>query len=129
MSLLIGEAVAADTVATTETPVAPLPEQLTVEKMMQDNLLILAALFSIFYFILIRPQQKRVRAHQEMVKGLAKGQKVATVGGLIGSITKFEGDNVVILEVAQGVKVRVTRSSISETLSTDAVAAESANDN
>lgn len=128
MSFVIGDAVAAETVATTETPAAALPEQLTVEKMMQDNVLIMAALFSIFYFILIRPQQKRLRKHQDLIKSLTKGQKVATAGGLIGTITKFEGENVVVLEVAQGVKVRVTRSSVSESISGDA-AAESANDN
>jgi len=128
MSLVISNAWAQDKAGTTaETGVSSHPE-LSPEKMMTDNLLVMAALFSIFYFILIRPQQKRLKAHQELVKGLDKNQKVITSGGLIGTITKLEGDDVVVLEVAQGVKVRVARSSISEVFKGEA-SSESANDN
>ena len=62
------------------------PYQLTAEKMMTDNLMILGLLFFIFYFILIRPQQKRAKQHQAMIGNLQKGSKVITNGGLIGSI-------------------------------------------
>ena len=104
------------------------PYELTAEKMMTDNLLMLGALFFIFYFILIRPQQKRLKFHREMLKSLAKGNKVMTSGGLIGTIAKLEGDDVVLLEVAQGVKLRVAKSSITDVLDNKA-ASESANDN
>lgn len=104
------------------------PYQLSAEKMMMDNLFILASLFFIFYFLLIRPQQKRVKLQQEMLKGLAKGNKVITSGGLIGTIVKFEGDDIVVLEVAQNVKLRVARAAVSEVMS-DKAGAESANDN
>lgn len=107
---------------------APAPYDVSSEKVMMDNLLILGMLFFIFYFILIRPQQKRLKAHQSMLKDLEKGNKVVTTGGLLGSIVKFEGDDVVQLEIAQGVKVRVARSAISDIV-TDAASGASANDN
>lgn len=105
------------------------PYELTAEKMMLDNLLILGLLFFIFYFILIRPQQKRVRAHQDMVKGLQKGNRVITSGGLIGVISKFEGDDVAVLEVAPNTKVRVTRASIAGVRDNSVGVGDTANDN
>ena len=95
---------------------------------MMDNLLILGMLFFIFYFILIRPQQRKLKAHQKMLKELAKGNKVITSGGVIGTIHKFEGEDIVQLEVAQGVKLRVARSAITDVLN-DAAASAIANDN
>ena len=116
--------------ATTTQTATAVPEALSAEKMMQDNLLILGLLFFIFYFVLIRPQQKRVKMHQEMIKGLQKGSKVITNGGLIGTITKFEGDEIAVVEIAQGVRVRIAKSSISEVAEGKyAAAGESANDN
>jgi preprotein translocase subunit YajC len=130
--LLIGDAWAADQTpaasATTADGAADVPYQLTAEKMMQDNLLILGLLFFIFYFILIRPQQKRLKAHQTMLKSLQKGNKVMTSGGIIGTIIRFDGDDIAIVEIAQGIKVRVARSAISDVV-TDTGASESANDN
>lgn len=118
----------AQTTAEITAPIAVTPDQLTSSKMVTDNILMLAMLFAIFYFILIRPQQKRLKAHKTMMNALAKGNRVITSGGLIGTIIKFEGDNVVVIEVAQGVKVRVAKSAISE-VTTDKVASDSANDN
>lgn len=109
-------------------PVAGTPEQLTADKMVMDNLLMLALLFAIFYFILIRPQQKRLKTHRNMIEALAKGDRVITSGGLIGTIVKFEGDSVAVVEIAQGVKVRVAKSSITE-VTTDKTPSDSANDN
>lgn len=102
--------------------------QLSAEKMMMDNLFILGMLFFIFYFILIRPQQKRLQQHKNMMKTLAKGNKILTSGGIIGNIHKFEGEDVVVVEVAQGIKIRMSRAAITEVLS-DKASAESANDN
>jgi preprotein translocase subunit YajC len=125
------DAFAASTKTNTETavPADVTPYELSSEKMMKDNLLILGMLFCIFYFILIRPQQKRLKSHNEMMKTLAKGNRVITSGGLIGIISKFEGDDVVVLEVAAGLKVRVTRNSISEIKDGSVNIAETANDN
>lgn len=96
---------------------------------MMDNLFLLGTLFFIFYFILIRPQQKRLKIHRDMLKSLQKGSKVLTTGGIIGTIMKFEGDDIVVIEIAQGVKVRIARSAISELASDKVAAGESANDN
>ncbi len=104
---------ASDTTAETVATEA-VPHDLSAEKMMQDNLLILGLLFFIFYFILIRPQQKRIKAHQKMIKSLVKGERVVTAGGLMGTIVKFEGDDVIIVEIAPDVKVHVTRAAITE---------------
>ena len=117
------------TTAEITAPVAATPEQLTSSKMLTDNVLMLAMLFAIFYFILIRPQQKRLKAHKTMMGALAKGNRVITSGGLIGTIIKFEGDNVVVIEIAQGVKVRVAKSAISEVTDEKVSASDSANDN
>lgn len=130
MSFLTFDAVAADPqVSATAAPGSETPYELSAEKMMMDNLLVLGMLFFIFYFILIRPQQKRLKKHQEMMKSLAKGNRIITSGGLIGVIAKFEGDEVVVLEVAQDVKVRVARSSIVEIKDNSVGLGETANDN
>lgn len=62
------------------------------------NILFMVALFGIFYFFLIRPQQKQVKAHKEMVANLARGDSVVTTGGLVGRIHRIEED-IVVLEV------------------------------
>lgn len=116
------------TTAEITAPIAVTPDQLTANKMVTDNVLMLAMLFAIFYFILIRPQQKRIKTHKDMLGALAKGNRVITSGGLIGTIIKFEGDNVVLVEVAQGVKVRIAKTAISE-VTNEKIASDSANDN
>lgn len=133
MSFFVSPALAenAPTVTKSEiaTPPAGTPEQLTADKMLMDNLLFLGLLFGIFYFILIRPQQKRMKAQREMLNGLTKNSRVITTGGLIGTIIKFEGDDVVVIEVAQGVRVRVARAAISEVTADKVPAGDNANDN
>jgi preprotein translocase subunit YajC len=122
------EAAVKATQTTSETASEPTPYELSPEKMMMDNLFILGMLFFIFYFILIRPQQKRLKIQRDLMKSLQKGNKVMTVGGIIGTITKFEGDDVVVVEVAQGVKLRLARSAVTEIVS-DKSTGETANDN
>jgi preprotein translocase subunit YajC len=68
----------------------------------------------VFYFLLIRPQQKRVKMHREMVEGVRRGDNVVTAGGLMGKVTKVRDDNVVQVEIAPEVKVDVVKSTISE---------------
>ena len=114
---------------TTQVPADPAtPYDLSAEKMMMDNLFILGMLFFIFYFILIRPQQRRLKTQRDMMKALEKGNKILTTGGIIGTISKFEGDDVVVVEIAQGVKIRMSRAAVSEVISDKSVG-ESANDN
>lgn len=71
----------------------------------------LVLMFVIFYFILIRPQQKQVKRHQEFIKNLKKGDRVVTTGGLHGSITGLT-DTVVTLDIADNVRVKVSRSAV-----------------
>ncbi len=71
----------------------------------------LILIFVVFYFLLIRPQQKRAKEHKQMVANLAKGDEVVTNGGLLGKITEV-GDNFVKLQVADGVEVKVQRQAV-----------------
>ncbi len=80
------------------------------------SLLPLIMIFAIMYFLMIRPQQKKVKQHRAMVGALRKGDQVVTAGGLIGKVTKVKESNEVEIELAQGVKVRVVQSTISEVL-------------
>ena len=79
------------------------------------SLLPLVLVFAIMYFLVIRPQQQRVKAHREMVSNLRRGDVVVTSGGLIGKVTRVNDDgNEVQVELAENVKVRVVRATIAE---------------
>ncbi len=75
--------------------------------------LLMAAFIALFYFMLIRPQQRRAREHQTLVSKLAAGDEVVTSGGLLGRITEV-GDTFVTLEVAEGVRVKVQKVQITQ---------------
>jgi preprotein translocase subunit YajC len=76
-------------------------------------IMMMVVMFAIFYFILIRPQVKKQRAHQSMLSQLGKGDEVITRGGIIGKITGVSDDNqVVVLELQEKVRVRVPRAYI-----------------
>ena len=77
----------------------------------------LILIFAIMYFLLIRPQQKKVKEHQNMVAALRRGDQVVTQGGLIGKVTKVKEENEIEVEVANGVKVRVVQNTIAQVLS------------
>ncbi len=77
----------------------------------------LILIFAIMYFLLIRPQQKKVKEHQAMVAALRRGDQVVTQGGLIGKVIKVKEDNEVEVEVADGVKVRVVQNTIAQVIS------------
>ena len=68
-------------------------------------------MFVIFYFLLIRPQQKKAKEHQEMIANLKKGDRVITSGGIHGLITSLD-DTTVTLEIAEKVRIKVTRASL-----------------
>ncbi len=76
-----------------------------------EDFLFLIVIFAVFWFLLIRPQQKRAKEHKTMVEGLSKGDEVVTSGGLLGKITKV-GDSFVTLEIADGLTVQVQRTSV-----------------
>lgn len=71
-------------------------------------------IFVIMYFLIIRPQRQRMKQHQEMVSNLRRGDTVVTSGGLIGKISKVVDEGEVQVEIAEGVKIRVVRSMITE---------------
>jgi preprotein translocase subunit YajC len=71
-------------------------------------------IFVIMYFLIIRPQQKRVKLHQEMIKNVRRGDTVVTSGGIIGKISKVTDDNEVQVEIASNVNVRISRAMIAE---------------
>jgi preprotein translocase subunit YajC len=77
------------------------------------NLLPLVLIVVMFYFLLIRPQQKRMKAHQEMIANLKRGDVVVTTGGLIGKIKSIADDEARI-ELAPNVEVRAVRSAITD---------------
>ncbi|WP_417524195.1 preprotein translocase subunit YajC [Marinovum sp.] len=77
----------------------------------------LILIFAIMYFLLIRPQQKKMKQHQNMVSALRRGDQVVTQGGLIGKVTKVkEEGNEIEVEIADGVKVRVVQNTIAQVL-------------
>jgi len=77
----------------------------------------LILIFGIRYFLLIRPQQKKMKEHQNMVSSLRRGDQVVTQGGLIGKVVKVKENNELEVELAEGVKVRVVQSTIAQVLS------------
>ena len=77
----------------------------------------LILIFAIMYFLLIRPQQKKVKMHQAMVAGLRRGDQVVTQGGVIGKVVKVKDDDEIEVEIATGVKVRVVKATVAQVLS------------
>ncbi|WP_257462382.1 preprotein translocase subunit YajC [Archangium lipolyticum] len=75
------------------------------------NIVFIIGLFAIMYFVMIRPQQKQMKAHRELLSGLKKGDEVITQGGIIGRI-QVVSEREVTLEVATGVRIRVLKSSV-----------------
>jgi preprotein translocase subunit YajC len=79
----------------------------------------LILIFAIMYFLLIRPQQKKLKDHQAMVGALRRGDQVVTQGGLIGKVTKVkeDGSNEIEVEIADNVRVRVIKNTVAQVLS------------
>ncbi len=79
-------------------------------------LLPLVLIFVVFYFLIIRPQQKKMKDHKALVEGLRRGDRVVTTGGIIGTVAKVTGDREITLEIAEGVRVRAVRGMIAEVM-------------
>ncbi len=71
-------------------------------------------IFVVFYFLLIRPQQKRAQEHKTMVSNVRRGDVVVTAGGLVGKVTKVGEDAEVTVEIAEGVRVKVVKTTLSD---------------
>jgi preprotein translocase subunit YajC len=79
------------------------------------GMLPLVLMFVVLYFVMIRPQMKRQKEHKSMIEALAKGDEVATAGGLLGKISKI-GDTYVSVELASGVEVQMQRTAVVQVL-------------
>ena len=77
----------------------------------------LLLIFGIMYFLLIRPQQKKMKEHQAMVNGMRRGDKVVTACGMFGKVVKVHDEGEVEVEIADGVKVRMVQSTIAQVVS------------
>jgi preprotein translocase subunit YajC len=75
------------------------------------SMLPLVLMFVVLYFVMIRPQMKRQKEHKAMIEALAKGDEVATAGGLLGKVTKL-GDSMLSIEIANGVEVQLQRHAV-----------------
>ena len=82
------------------------------------NLILLPLFFAVFYFLLIRPQQKRAKEHTDLISSLEVGDDVLTTGGLYGTVTTIDGQ-IAELEIADGVVVRIQRSAVAELIEWD----------
>ncbi len=71
-------------------------------------------IFAIMYFLIIRPQQKRLKAHREMVSNVKRGDTVVTAGGLVGKVSRVVDDDEIQVDIADGVRVSVVRNTLSE---------------
>ncbi len=84
------------------------------------SMLPLLLMFVVLYFVMIRPQMKRQKEARAMLEALAKGDEVATAGGLLGKITKL-GDQFLSIEIAEGVEVQIQRSAVVQVLPKGAI--------
>ncbi|MBS8229110.1 preprotein translocase subunit YajC [Vannielia litorea] len=89
-----------------------------------ESIIPLILIFGIMYFLLIRPQQKKLKDHQAMVAALRRGDQVITQGGIVGKVTKVRDDQEVEVEIAEGVKVRVVKATVAQVLNKTEPAAD-----
>lgn len=80
-----------------------------------SSLIFMLVIFGIFYFLLIRPQQKRMKEHKKMVEDLKKGDRIITGGGIYGTVEGVNPDTVTV-KIAEGTKVKITRGSVASVL-------------
>ncbi len=84
----------------------------------------LILIFVVFYFLLIRPQQKKMKQHRDMLSAIRRGDRIVTGGGIVGTVSKVIDDSEILVEIAEGVRVRVHKPLVSAVLAkTEAVAA------
>jgi preprotein translocase subunit YajC len=79
-------------------------------------LIMMGLMLAVMYFLMIRPQQKKVKEHKALIAAIKRGDQVVTSGGIIGTVAKVRSDTEIDLEIADGVRVRVVRGMITEVL-------------
>lgn len=88
-----------------------------------SGLFMMVIIFAIFYLILIRPQQKKMKEHRKLIDEIKKGDHVVTAGGIIGMVEGATPEKLTV-KIAEGVKVKVTRSSVAHVISAEEAAKE-----
>ncbi len=91
-----------------------------------STIILMAVLFGIMYFLMIRPQQKRMQEHKAMISSIRRGDQVVTSGGILGKVTKVIDDNEAMVEIAEGVRVRVVKATVTDVRSKGEAAAAKA---
>jgi preprotein translocase subunit YajC len=81
---------------------------------LQNPVFVLIPMFAIMYFLIIRPQRQKQKAHLEMIKNVRRGDTIVTTGGLVGKVVKVVDDSEIQVELSENVRVRVVRSAIHE---------------
>ena len=84
--------------------------------LLTSGLIPMVLIFAIMYFLMIRPQQKKMKEHKALVEALRRGDQVLTAGGIIGKVNKVNEDGTVEVEIADGVRVKVMKHTISQVL-------------
>jgi preprotein translocase subunit YajC len=83
-----------------------------------SGIIMMVAIFAIFYFIMIRPQQKKMKEHKKMLDAVKKGDEIVTAGGIYGIVEGVSPDTLTV-KIAEGVKVKITRSSVGDVVKAD----------
>jgi preprotein translocase subunit YajC len=83
------------------------------DSLLSSPLVVMIPIIALMYFLILRPQQKKMKEHQDLVKNLRRGDTVVTSGGLVGKVTKVVDEEQIEVEIADGVRVRQVRSMIS----------------
>jgi preprotein translocase subunit YajC len=112
LDLFISPAHAEGTESATVAPAAGTPAPPATLESTLMSFLPLFLIFMVFYFLLIRPQQKQRDQHLQMIKALRRGDSVVTDGGIVGTIHKVEGDDYVIVEIAENTRIKLLRHAV-----------------
>ena len=88
-----------------------------MEQSLLPQLMPIILIFVVFYFLLIRPQQKKMRDHREMLAAIRRGDKIVTGGGIVGEVVKVGEDDQLTVQIAEEVRVKVIRSTVTTVLS------------
>ena len=84
------------------------------DSLLSSPLVVMIPIIALMYFLILRPQQKRAKQHQEMVKNVRRGDTIITSGGLVGKVTKVVDDDQVEIEIADGVRVRQVKAMVTD---------------
>ena len=79
-----------------------------------EQMFLIVPIIAVFYFFMIRPQQKKAKEHRALISAVKRGDRIVTIGGMLGTVTKVVDNNEIQIEIAEGVRVRILRSSVSD---------------